>query len=213
MHTPDQQTLTRSGALQVLKAFSKAGEDFMMRDGKRYQDLIPSGGGLIFVISTMVLILSTAATAQVAFSKAQVADRIRKVEDGVDEFRKYLENRGDDARQNAQSAQNSGAKRRGRANSTNSDSRQQRAKQTKDELDEALSDLNGSTNRLRRKFDPTSNYMETRVQMERVMDDARKVNQVMVKGNYGTQPQRYWTALRASINDLARCYGLTPLGV
>ena len=32
------------------------------------------------------------------FTKAQVADRIRKVEDGVDEFQKYLNNRGDDAK-------------------------------------------------------------------------------------------------------------------
>jgi hypothetical protein len=29
------------------------------------------------------------------FAKGQVADRIRKVEDGVDEFRKYLDNRGE----------------------------------------------------------------------------------------------------------------------
>lgn len=166
-----------------------------------------------FVVSALVLIITASAIAQLNFSKAQVADRIRKVEDGVDEFRKYLENRGDNARQNAQTAQNSGATRRGRTNSTNADSRQQRARQTKDELDDALDDLNGSTNRLRRKFDPSSNYMETRVQMERVMDDARKVNQVMVRGNYGSQPQRFWTALRANINDLARCYGITPLGV
>jgi hypothetical protein len=127
----------------------------------------------------------------------------------LDEFRKYLENRGDNARDNVQAAQNSGATRRGRANSTNADSRQQRARQTKDDLDDALGDLNQSTNGLRRKFDPASNYMQTRVQMENVMDDARKVNQVMVKGNYGTQPARYWAALRSNINDLARCYGLT----
>jgi hypothetical protein len=183
-----------------------------MGNGKSYQDFALGGGRLIFVTSMMALIIVTAATAQ-SFTKAQVADRIRKVEDGVDEFRKYLENRGDNARQNAQTAQSSGAARRGRANSTNADSRQQRARQTKDELDDALSGLNRSTNRLRRKFDPASNYMETRVQMESVMDDARKVNQVMVRGNYGTQPERYWGALRANINDLARCYGLTPMGV
>jgi hypothetical protein len=35
----------------------------------------------------------------------------------------------------------------------------------------------------------------------------------MVRGAYGTQPERLWTALRASINDLARCYGLAPMGV
>jgi hypothetical protein len=187
----------------------------MKRKNQWHRDLIPSGRRrLIFVIPATFLILAATATAQVGvFSKAQVADRIRKVEDGVDEFRKYLETRGDNARDNAQAAQNSGKTRRGRATSANAESRQQQSRQTKDELDDALSDLNRSTNRLRRKFDPTSNYMETRAQMERVMDDGRRVNQVMVKGSYGTQPQRYWAALRASINDLARCYGLTPMGV
>jgi len=147
------------------------------------------------------------------FTKAQVADRIRKVEDGVDEFQKYLDNRGDDANARAQSAQNSGAtSRRQRGNSSNAQSRRDQASQTKDDLEDAMDDLNRSTNRLRRKFDPTSNYLETKVQMEQVMDSARRVNQVMTKGNYGTQAQRYWAALRANINDLARCYNLTPMG-
>lgn len=187
----------------------------MRRENKWHRELIPSGRRrLVFVVPTIFLILATTATAQVGvFTKAQVAERIRKVEDGVDEFRKYLETRGDNARDNAQAAQNSGRTRRGRGNSANTEARQQRARETKDDLDDALGDLNRSTNRLRRKFDPTSNYLETRVQMERVMDDGRRVNQVMVKGSYGTQPQRYWAALRASINDLARCYGLTPMGV
>jgi hypothetical protein len=55
--------------------------------------------------------------------------------------------------------------------------------------------------------------METREQMEEVMESARRVNQVMTRGNYGTQPQRYWAPLRGYINDLARLYGLAPLGV
>jgi len=148
------------------------------------------------------------------FTKAQVADRIRKVEDGVDEFRKYLDTRGEDARSKAQSAQNSGTTtRRRQTNPSNTQARQDQAKQTKDDLEDAMDDLNRSTNRLRRKFDPTSNYLETRAQMERVMDSGRRVNQVMTRGNYGTQPERYWAALRTNINDLARCYGITPMGV
>jgi hypothetical protein len=148
------------------------------------------------------------------FTKAQVADRIRKVEDGVDEFRKYLDNRGEDAKSRAQSAQNNGATAgRQRGNSTNTEARRNQARQTKDDLEDAMDDLNRTTNRLRRKFDPTSNYLETKAQMEQVMDSARRVNQVMVKGNYGTQPERYWAALRTNINDLARCYNLTPMGV
>lgn len=147
------------------------------------------------------------------FTKGQVADRIRKVEDGVDEFQKYLNNRGDDAKNRAESAQNSGAtSRRQRGDSPNAQNRSDQAKQTKDDLEDAMDDLDRSTNRLRRKFDPTSNYLETKAQMEQVMDNARRVNQVMTKGNYGTQAQRYWAALRANINDLARCYNLTPMG-
>ena len=75
-----------------------------------------------------------------------------------------------------------------------------------------MDDLNRTTNRLRRKFDPTSNYLETKAQMEQVMDSGRRVNQVMTKGNYGSQAERYWAALRTNINDLARCYNLMPLG-
>jgi len=165
---------------------------------------------ILFAISSLEL-----ANAQASpFSKAQVADRIRKVEDGVDEFRKYLDNRGEDARSKAQTAQDNGTTtRRRQANPSNSQARQDRAKQTKDDLEDAMDELNRSTNRLRRKFDPTSNYMETRVQMEQVMDSARRVNQVLTRGNYGTQPERYWAALRTGINDLARCYGITPMGV
>jgi len=161
------------------------------------------------------LYLSTTTHGQTnPFTKAQVGDRIRKVEDGVDQFQKYLENRGGDAKNRAQSAQSSGATtRRQQSNSANTEARGNQAKQTKDDLENAMDDLNRSTNRIRRKFDPTSNYLETKVQMEQVMDSARRVNQVITKGNYGTQAERYWTALRANINDLARCYNLTPLGV
>jgi peptidoglycan hydrolase CwlO-like protein len=172
---------------------------------------------LAVICATAILsavILPTMTSAQTnPFTKAQVGDRIRKVEDGVDEFQKYLENRGEDASNRASSAQSSGATtRRKSANSANTDARRNQAKQTKDDLEDAMDDLNRSTNRLRRKFDPTSNYLERKVQMEQVMDSARRVNQVMTKGNYGTQAARYWGALRTNINDLARCYSLTPMG-
>jgi hypothetical protein len=147
--------------------------------------------------------------AQVVFTKAQVADRIRKVEDGVDEFRKWAENRGEQGQSTAQAAKASG-RTRGR---TATESQKAVAREKKDELDDALGDLNGSTNRLRRRFDPIDTWMETRPQVESVLEDARKINQVMVRGKYGTQAERYWSVLRSAINDLARCYNLTPLAV
>ena len=75
------------------------------------------------------------------FTKTQVADRIRKVEDGVDQFRKYLENRGEDAKSRADSAQSSGATtRRQRSNSANTQAQGSQAKQTKDDLENAMDD-------------------------------------------------------------------------
>jgi hypothetical protein len=150
--------------------------------------------------------LAAVTIAQVAFTKAQVADRIRKVEDGVDEFRTWSEKRVEEGRKTPPAGQSGRA--RGR---TATESQKDAANDKKDELDSALSDLNRSTNRLRRKFDPTDKWMETRPQVESVMEDARRINQVLVRGHYGTQAERYWSVLRASINDLARCYNLSPL--
>jgi hypothetical protein len=146
------------------------------------------------------------------FSKAQVADRIRKVENGVDNFEKYLSTRGENAEDKAGSAKSSESTRRGQnANPENKAARKDQAGKTKDDLQNAMDDLNRTTNRLRRKFDATANYLETKVQMEQVLDSARRVNQAMTKGNNSTQAGRYWTPLRAGINDLARCYNLTPM--
>jgi hypothetical protein len=151
--------------------------------------------------------------AQGAYTKAYVADRIRKVEDGVDEFRDWAKKRGEDAKSRAESAQSSGkTPRRTRTDPSTSQARKDQAKNTKDDLDDALADLNRSTNRLRRKFDATDKWMETKVQVEQVVEDGRRINQVMVRGNYGTQAERYWGVLRTAINDLARTYGVTPLG-
>ena len=154
------------------------------------------------------LAVSGVAIAQLAFTKAQVADRIRKVEDGVDEFRDWAE-RADSGKDKAQSAPASERTRGKKA----TESQKATAHDKKDDLSDALSDLNKSTNRLRRKFDPSDKWMETRPQVENVMDDARRINQVLIRGKYGTQAERYWGVLRKNINELARCYNVTPLGI
>jgi hypothetical protein len=143
-------------------------------------------------------------------TKAAVADRIVKVENGVDEFRDYLERRGENAK-TASSSTNSSTTRKGRRTATESQKATANAK--KDELDDALGDLNRSTNRLRRKFDATDKWIETKAEVERIVDDGRKINQVVTRGKYGTEVARLWAALRNGINDLARAYGVTPLGV
>ena len=137
--------------------------------------------------------------------KARVADLIRKVENGVDEFRNYLERRGE----NARSTPSNKAGRR----KTATESQKANAEARKDDLDDALGDLNRSTNRLRRKFDATDKWIETKVEVERIVEDGRRINQVVARGSYGAEAARLWGVLRAGINDLARAYGVPPLAI
>ena len=141
--------------------------------------------------------------------KAQVANLISKVENGVDEFRKYLDRKGENAKNTASTAQAQGRK----AKRTASESQKANANAKKDELDDALGDLNRSTNRLRRKFDPTDKWMETKPQVEKMLDDGRRINQAVARGNYGSEVARLWATLRTGMNELARAYGCAPLAI
>jgi len=140
--------------------------------------------------------------------KAQVGNLIKNVENGVDEFRDYLEKKGDKAKDTSSTAQAQGKSSRRKP----TDSQKSNATAKKDALDDALGDLNRSTNKLRRKFDPTDKWIETKGEVEKVVDDGRKINQVIARGSYGADAARLWAALRAGINDLARAYGVQPLG-
>lgn len=144
---------------------------------------------LPMLISAMFI--ASAANAQ-TLPKAAVGDKIRRVEDGVDQFRKYLETRGNNARDAAASPQAQSRQGKRRSGGTPTQSQQANATAKKDELDDALGELNRSTNRLRRKFDPTDKWMETKPQVERMLDDGRKINQAITRGNYGSEAARLW---------------------
>jgi hypothetical protein len=161
-----------------------------------------------FLVLTAIGLAPRPAAAQL-MPKPQVANLITKVENGVDEFRNYLEKRGDNARDANSAAQSSGRRKTKGA----SDSQKAKANTKKDELDDALGELNRSTNRLRRKFDATDKWMETKSQVEAVADDARKINPIVARGSYGADAARLWAALRSGINDLARAYGVQPLAI
>src|SRR3954468_11878447 len=108
-----------------------------------------------FLVFTAIGFATNPASAQM-MAKAQVANLITKVENGVDEFRNYLEKRGENARDASSTAQASGRKKR-----QATENQKANASSKKDALDDALGDLNRSTNRLRRKFDATDTWMET----------------------------------------------------
>jgi len=162
---------------------------------------------LILLAAVLISGLPTSLAAQ-PLPKARVGELIKAVEDGVDDFRDYLEKRGDNARDRSKDSDNQSRKGRG----GNADANKDRAESSKDALDDALGDLNKSTNRLRRKFDATETWMETKREVEEVVEDARKVNQQVTRGNRGSEVARLWGVLRTRINELARAYNVTPLG-
>ena len=159
------------------------------------------------LVAALIVAAAPSPSAQ-TLAKAQVAERIVRVENGVDEFKKYLERRGENAKTAADS---SAGKRRGGRTATQS--QKGNAEVKKDELDDALGDLNRSTNRLRRKFDATDKWIETKAEVERMIDDGRKINQVITRGAYGNDVAKLWATLRNGMNDLARAYNVPPLGV
>src|SRR4051812_49233815 len=77
--------------------------------------------------------------------KAQVTERIVTVENGVDEFRKYLDRRGENSSAGTEAARPEVQSRRGKRGQA-TESQKATATAKKDELDEALSNLNRSTN-------------------------------------------------------------------
>jgi hypothetical protein len=166
----------------------------------------------ILTVPFLTTVLASALVAQPGtMAKSAVGQKIRQVEDGVDQFRDYLNQRGENARSTATNSQ--GEARQGRRRGgTPTESQKATATAKKDELSDALDDLNRSTNRLRRKFDPTDKWIETKPQVENMLDDGRRINQAVARGSYGSQAARLWATLRNAMNDLARAYGCTPLG-
>jgi hypothetical protein len=53
----------------------------------------------------------------------------------------------------------------------------------------------------------------TKVEVERVVEDGRKINQVVARGSYGAEAATLWGVLRTGIIDLARGYGVQPLAI
>jgi hypothetical protein len=104
-------------------------------------------------------------------------------------------------------------RRAGRRNALHQTAKKPMLPQSKDELDDALGDLNRSTNRLRRKFDPTDKWTETKPRLENMLDDGRRINQAVTRGNHGSEVARLWATLRTAMNELACAYGCATLGV
>jgi hypothetical protein len=55
-------------------------------------------------------------------------------------------------------------------------------------------------------------WIQTEVEVERVVEDGRKISQVVARGNYGSEVSLIWAALSTRNNELARADSVALLG-
>src|SRR6476661_9334943 len=96
----------------------------------------PAVAALCVVLSSVGLVTSHA-SAQAVVAKERVAAQIARVENNVDEFRKYLERRGDNGRDGKEDAKDSGKTSGRRKGEGANESQKARAESKKDALDDS----------------------------------------------------------------------------
>ncbi len=119
------------------------------------------------------------------YTKGQIETIIRRVENRSDEFVRLFDKSLDRSRLD-------GTRR-------------------EDRLNEQARDLERDLDALRRDFDRTDRYTDTRAQVSRVLNTAAGINQVVSRRRLGGNTERQWSLLRVELNALADAYNLRPL--
>ncbi len=139
-------------------------------------------------VACVVLTLSTTGEARQRgriYTKAEVNEIIRRVENRSDEFVKLFDRSLDRSRLD-------GTKR-------------------EDRLNERARNLERTLNDLRREFDRRENYNQTKPEVTRALNVAEDINKVMRRRRMGGETERQWGLLRDELNALALVYNLRPL--
>ena len=140
----------------------------------------------------MLATVSTTAQAQMRrgyprgyYSKAQVERIIRRVENQSDRFVRSFDNALD----------------RSRADGT----------WREDNLNERARELENGLDSLRREFDRTDRYQDTRAQVSSVLGTAEQINTAVRRRRLRNNTERLWAQLRSELNALAAVYNLRQL--
>ncbi len=151
-----------------------------------------SGSIMAAVALFMLATASTTADAQMRrdyprgyHSKAQVERIIRRVENKSDRFVRSFDNSLD----------------RSRIDGT----------WREDYLNERARELENSLDSLRREFDRTDRYHDTRAQVANVLGTAERVNMAVRRRRLRNHTERLWEQLRSELNVLAEVYNLRQL--
>jgi hypothetical protein len=124
--------------------------------------------------------------AQRGYTKPQVNEIIKRVEERSDRFVKLFDKSLD----------------RSRLDGSNRE----------DRLNEYARNLETALDDLRREFDRKESYVETRPEVRRCLDIASNINVAVRNRRLGGETERQWALLRAELNTLADVYGLPPVG-
>jgi hypothetical protein len=119
------------------------------------------------------------------YSKADVERIIKRVEDNSDDFKKLIDREMD----------------RSAIDKT----------RLEDNIWEQTKDLENALDRLRRKFDRSDTWLETREEVSDVLKEARDINQLLNRVRITGKVQAAWATLRYDLNTLAGVYNLGRL--
>jgi hypothetical protein len=120
------------------------------------------------------------------YTKAEVQDIIKRVEDRSDEFKKLLDKSLDKSRLD--------------------DTKRE------DELNKYAKDLEKALDELRREFDRRDAWIENRAEVRKCLDIASELDVAMRRRAFGGETERTWVALRYDLNTLAKVYDLPIVG-
>ena len=147
----------------------------------------------LFLMCLAMVALTSAAVAQGTgpggkfYTKAEVEQLIKRVEERSDSFRKVIDHTLD------QSA----------LNGTNRE----------DNINQQVKELENAIDKLRKDFNRANTWQETREQVQRVMNEADEVNAIVRRGRWrrGGAVKSEWALVRNDLNRLAGVYNLLLL--
>jgi hypothetical protein len=144
----------------------------------------------VFMAMFIVLLVANTANAQTrrgrAIPKQQMEQLLERIEERTDSFSNQLNKSLDRSRLDG-----------GR---------------TEDNIAERASELENSTDELRREFDHNDTRGENAPEARKILRAATLVNRIMVRRNFSRQAETSWVRLRMELNALARIYGLPTVG-
>ncbi len=81
-----------------------------------------------------------------------------------------------------------------------------------DNITERVSELENATDELRREYDHNDTKRENKPEARNILNTATEVNRIMLRRNFGRQPENLWIRLRTELNALAAIYNLPAVG-